>query len=676
MSTAAAGDPPPAKPDPHATPPENRLSDSNVGGHAVQFGSARDVSIGAQLPARAPLPDATQTTAPPGLANLPRPPATVFVGREEVLHRIEQMLTAEADAGVITQTAVHGLGGIGKSELALQYAVRHRNRYRLVWWLKADSPVQIDTSLANLAQAICTGKDSVAASQATVEEAAAWARSWLVAHPGWLLVFDNVEQAKDIAPDLGRLSGGHVLITTRRDIGWHDLGRASINLDVLAPQAATDLLADLIRRPTTPAAADTATCREEMTELADDLGALPLALTQAGTFIARTGMTVSRYRRLLHQSPAKAYATVVPGQDSQQIVARVWAVTMARVAELNPLAPHVLSLMACYAPDDLPTDVLYGLPETDELEIAQALGTLASHSMITLTEEKISAHRLVQAVTWSELPEDRQPAIRDQAIALLTNILPNDPKLIGNWAIYARLLPHARTVFPPDSAAMARVIEYLHASGDYATAKTLQHHRYLAYSKTLGPDHPDTLVIRAYLAYWTGAAGDPTTARNHLVELLPIHQRVLGPEHPRTLVTRAYLAYWTGAAGDPTTARNLYADLLPIRQRISGPEHPDTLTAQADLARWTGMAGDHTSARDQLADLLPIRQRICGAEHPDTLTTRADLAYWTGAAGDHTSARDQFADLLPIMVRILGAGHPQTLDAQTGLSRWKRQADE
>ncbi|MEV4179303.1 hypothetical protein [Nonomuraea sp. NPDC049709] len=95
---------------------------------------------------------------------------------------------------------------MGKSELALQYAHRHRADYRLVWWMEADSPAQIQAGLAGLAGALVAGIDSVAAEQATTEEPAAWALAWLNSRTGWLVIFDNVEEAADIDLYLARLA--------------------------------------------------------------------------------------------------------------------------------------------------------------------------------------------------------------------------------------------------------------------------------------------------------------------------------------------------------------------------------------------------------------------------------------------------------------------------------------
>jgi len=518
------------------------VSDTKVGRDLTQIGSARDVFIGAHLSARPPLPNAVSTPAPPGLNRLPRRRAQVFVGRDEALERLERAL--DAGPGVITQgpqAAVYGLGGIGKSELALQYAVRNADRYTLVWWVDADSPEQIRNGLADLTRAITTGTHSVAAAQATAEEAADWAIAWLGAHPGWLLIFDNVENVGDIEPALDRLTGGHVLITTRRATGWGGLC-TPLNLEVLDADAAVRLLAALIGdarpAPTT-----------ELAALAEELGWLPLALTQAGTYIAQTpGMTVERYRRLLKQAPSRLYAAAASGHD-QRVMARVWEVTRERIARLNSLAPRLLELLACYAPDHLPIDVLHGLPDTDDLDIGEALALLASYSLISLGQDTVSVHRLVQSVTLARLTADQQDELRRLAADLLASALPEDPDRFENWPAYARLAPHARVALSPGSPAMARVIDYLGASGDYASAKELQHQRYLALSSALGPEHPDTLTARHELAYWMGEAGDVAGARDLLAQVLAIEERVLGPEHPDTLTTRHNLARWMGRRG-------------------------------------------------------------------------------------------------------------------------------
>ena len=644
------------------------VNDSVVWGDVIQIAHARVVNIGGHS-ARGPLPDAASTPAPPGLSRIPRRQARVFVGREQELERVEQAL--RGGRGVITQApqaAVYGLGGIGKSELALQYALRCSDRYHLVWWIDADSPAQIQDGLASLARAIIAGKSSVAADQATAQEAVDWGVAWLAAHPGWLLIFDNVEEVGDIEPVLGRLTGGHVLITTRRATGWDGLCK-SINLEVLDADAAVRLLAELIG-DVRPASSG------ELAALAEELGWLPLALTQAGAYIAHTArMTVDRYRRLLREAPGRLYAAAI-GYDPDRVVARVWDVTIDRIAQINPLAPRLMKLLACYAPDFLPIDVLYGLPDASELDIDEALGLLASYSMISLGQDTVSVHRLVQSVTLARLTADQQDELRRLAADLLASALPEDPDRFENWPAYARLAPHARVALSPGSPAMARVIDYLGASGDYASAKELQHQRYLALSSALGLEHPDTLTARHSLARWMGAAGDVAGARDLFAEVLAVRERVLGLEHPDTLATRHELAYWMGAAGDVAGARDLFAEVLAVRERVLGLEHPDTLTTRHNLASWMGEAGDVAGARDLFAEVLAVRERVLGPEHPSTLATRHNLARWMGEAGDVDGARDLLAQVLAIEERVLGPEHPDTLTTRHNLASWMGEAGD
>ncbi|GAA4923312.1 FxSxx-COOH system tetratricopeptide repeat protein [Nonomuraea thailandensis] len=611
---------------------------------------------------------------PSGMNGLPRRPAAAFVGRDAALGDLRRALDDEPGAGVISQ-AVLGLGGVGKSELALQYAHRHRQDYELVWWIDADSPDLIRTGLADLARALACGIDSVAAEQATVEEAAAWAVSWLAAHPDWLIIFDNVEEVADVEPYLARLTHGHVLITTRRDIGWQHLDITPVRLELLSRPAATALLAGLIGPPDS---ANTGALQD----LADQLGDLPLALTQAGAYIARTPrMTLTRYLNLLKDIPARMYATTPAGGDAERVVAKVLTLSHTRIQAINPLAIHVLNLLACYAPDNLPCSVLDPLPETDPLQVGEALALLASYSLITLTpspadlnpgepEDLISVHRLVQAVTLHQFTPDQRDHSRQVAADLILDALPDNPTTIDAWPAHRALLPHARSVLPPGSPGLHRLVAYLDAIGDYTAAVQLQQDICTHAVAMLGAEHPETLTARYDLATWTGEAGDAAAARDQLTALLPTVERVQGAEHPNTLNTRHEIARWTGEVGDAAAARDQLAALLPTVERVQGAEHSDTLTTRANLAYWTGAVGDAAAARDQFAALLPIRERVLGTEHPDTLTTRANLARWTGAVGDAAAARDQYAALLPIRERVLGTEHPDTLTTRHNLASW------
>jgi len=249
----------------------------------------------------------------PGMSNLPRPPAAMFVGRDAALRRLEQALAGRASA------VVHGLGGVGKSELALHYAHACHDQYELMWWITADDACQIEVGPASLAARICP-EIAVAA---TTCDAAGWAICWLQTHTSWLLVLDNAKNAEHIQPLLGQLHGGHIVLTTRRDLGWHRLA-TPIPLDVLAPVPAVELITAATGR-TGPA--DQATGAA----IAAELGYLPLALDQAAAYISQTRITLDSYLTRLRQYPARMHAASAEGGDAQRTVSRLWDMTLAAI---------------------------------------------------------------------------------------------------------------------------------------------------------------------------------------------------------------------------------------------------------------------------------------------------------------------------------------------------------
>jgi len=413
--------------------------------------------------------------------------------------------------------------------------------------------------------------------------------------------------------------------------------------------------------------------------IAAELGGLPLALAQSVAYCKATGRSLADYLRLLRENHSEVLARNAPAAHTAPVVA-TWSLAMAELEADTPGSMTVLRIAAYLAPDDIPFRMLLhpvaGLPRAgmdrsiaeqveaicaSELAVDDAVAALRQHSLIGAPGETFSIHRLVQAVTRSQMPLDEQAGWRRTAAVLVDAAVPRDTDARGSWAACRLLLPHAQAVADPLGSAMWRLAVSLGASGDYAAARAQWHVLAEAHTARLGPDHPDTLAARSGLARWTGEAGDAAAARDLFAALLPIREQVSGPDHPATLVARSSLARWTGEVGDAVAARDLYAALVPIFQKVSGPEHPETLVAWSNLARWTGEAGDAVAARDLNAALLPIWEQVSGPDHPATLIARSSFARWTGQAGDATAARDLYAALLPVQEKVLGPEHPDTL---------------
>ena len=298
-----------------------------------------------------------------GVSNLPRPPVRVFVGRDEHLQRLTELLSASTwpGRGVVGQ-AVQGLGGIGKSELALQYAATRRGPGVLVWWVTADSPEHLELGLAALAYRL---QPAATAAGWSTPEAADWATAWLQTHPGWLLVLDNVDDPADIESLLGQVDTGDVLVTTRRDIGWSRLGLTPLRLDLLDREASVTLLRTIITgSPNQGRPPETGTESVDpdplvsqhldragdvdlfdvarADDLAAELGDLPLALEQAGAYIAQQRIPIAKYLTRLRAKTSALLDKVAPGHSADRAVARTWDLTLTALVQHAPTALDIL----------------------------------------------------------------------------------------------------------------------------------------------------------------------------------------------------------------------------------------------------------------------------------------------------------------------------------------------
>jgi Domain of unknown function (DUF4062)/Tetratricopeptide repeat len=603
-----------------------------------------------------------------GLALRLAPRPVFLAGREELLAQLDARLTS-SDGGGPRGAVLCGLGGAGKTSVAVEYAHRHLGEVRVAWQLPAEDPAVLAAGFGELAAQLgATDRgDPVAAVHGLLAASLA----------PWLLLFDNAPDQASVARFVPPAGRGRVLITSRNQIWPPGQG---MEVPVLDQRVAAEFLVnrtgDLDRRPAL--------------ELAGELGGLPLALEQAAAYIQATGDDLTGYLSSFRQRRADLLARGEP-TGYPETVATTWRVAFEDLQRAAPGAAGLLRLLAFCAPEAIPlrlllqprpgpagrlcaevAPVLAPLLE-DELAAGDAIAALRRYSLISPPADgSVSVHRLVQAITVDQMSAELAMQWRQAAAALIEAAIPGDTNLPGAWPTFAALLPHAQAVLELTSDGMWQIAQYLGHSGSYSAARDLfqviagAHRDDDAY----GAEHKHTLAARANLARWTGEAGDAAGARDQFAALLPIEERVLGPEHPEMLTTRASLARWTGMAGDAAGARDQYAALLPVRERVLGPEHPETLTTRSNFARFTGQAGDAAGARDQGAALLPVRERVLGPEHPETLTTRSDLASWTGWAGDAAGARDQFAALLPIEERVLGPEHPYTLTARANLASW------
>ncbi|MFF7359972.1 FxSxx-COOH system tetratricopeptide repeat protein [Streptomyces sp. NPDC008125] len=601
---------------------------------------------------------------PRGMNNLPEPPSRHFVGRQEVLAGLARALSA-ADGP--RARVIHGLGGVGKSTLALHYAYDHRDAYSLVWWIRADSPDLITADLAALAQRVRGERRS----GTTDDEEADWATGWLQAHPGWLLVFDNAERPGDVHAVTGQLrSAGRYVVTTRYRHGWH---AEPLALGVLDEESSLTLLTEL--------SGDHGS--DETSLLAEELGHLPLALEQAGSYVGRTGTSVSDYRALVATHPARMADAAPDGPGAtDRTVARVWGVTVNQLVRQSPDSADVLLLASWYAPEGIPR-ALFAPLVGDAMLVDEAVATLADYSMITVNGPTFSVHRAVQWMGRTQVAEDPQrpgeriAELKEMAFLLLLKHFPEDPTDVRAWPECAALLPHVEALLdrlPPaeDGGLMVlllhRAATYLLEQGSSAQTLRLCERLVEVAERVEGELDPITLAVRGNLAIAARRAGDPGRALLLEEKSVADHVRAYGPDDPRTLRAKGGLAAVWLEEGEVRRGAALEAEIHAGLLRSLGPDHVDTIVSLGRLAHAHSMLGEHERNRDLCEQAVERCLRIFGPDSPRTLLHRVNLASAHDLAGDAERSVTELRQALADCVPVLGAPHDTSLLARENLA--------
>lgn len=512
-------------------------------------------------------------------------------------------------AAQVSGVVLSGLGGVGKSQLAANYAWQAwpDASVDLVVWINAASRDGILTGYADAAGQVLRDVDP-SIGQRPPEDVARAFLTWLAStERRWLIVLDDLQDLADLRglwPPAG--SAGHIVVTTRRrDAALGREDRHIIEVDVFTEEVS---LAYLIAK--LPGHAATDSDREQLKALAIDLGHLPLALAQAAAFVADNPlMSVPDYRERL--ANRKTLAQVMPDDGSlpdehKATVAATWSLSIERANALTPqgFARPLLELISVLDPAGVPvalftTDTILRLlaaatsTKADSGTIQDALVCLHRFSLITLDrdqpERAVQAHALVQRAVRDTLAAEHLADLARTAADALMGSWPSidrDPALTLALRSTASIL-HAIT-FPalwnPDGhPVLFRAGQSLLETGLVSAAMSYFHDLWRDADGFLGSDHLDTLATRNELASCRARAGDVAGAVAEFERLLNDQIEVVGADHPHTLIARNNLATWRAEAGDVAGAVAEFERLLGDRQRILGVDHPDTLATRNNL---------------------------------------------------------------------------------------------
>jgi tetratricopeptide (TPR) repeat protein len=582
-------------------------------------------------------------------------PVRSFTGRDKQLDALRTQLTGQGAAALVPTAALYGLGGVGKTQLALAYAKRHREDYQLGWWIPAETQLGMITALADLAGVLGLRRER------TPAELAARVRDALAERSGWLLIFDNAPDPGAVAEFLPVAGGGHVLLTSR-DPAWQGIAEP-VSVDLLTSDEAVQLLIGRSGDGDRQAAA----------RLADAVDRLPLALEQASAYVAQQHLTLARYLELFDQRRAELLARGKP-LAYQGTVDATFTLTIQQLRERNAAAVQLLELCALLAPDELPLDLLlsapHRLPEPlataaqDPLQRHETVAALFAAGVLTKdTGGTARMHRLIQAVTLDHLHEPERKQHVTEAVELMAELFPYEGYEPDRWHECAQLLLHAQTLIDHAPAAqlgmhdLARLLTsvgiYLYdRSLDRRLARQMHEQALAMYRQLYEGDNVNVANGLNNLATDLGELGDYRRARELHEQALAMRQRLYEGDHPDVAASMNNLAIDLRQAGEDERARELDEQALAMRQRLHEGDHPHVATSMNDLAIDLRRAGEHKRARELAEQALAMRQRLYEGDHPDVANSMTNLAIGLRRAGEHERARELDEQALAMRQRL------------------------
>jgi tetratricopeptide (TPR) repeat protein/DNA-binding XRE family transcriptional regulator len=615
--------------------------------------------------------------------HLPSPRNPFFTGREEVLQVLHSKLRADQAVALTQSYALHGLGGIGKTQIALEYAYRHSLEYAAIFWIGAESPERIVSSFLHVADLLGLPEQQESDQRRVV----AAVQRWLNNHRQWLLIWDNVDDIAVILPFLPSSRQGAMLFTTRRQT----LGTLAYGME-LQPMTEDEGVLFLLRRsrvldPTGPVEqvneieCGMPTEYAAARELAEAMGCLPLALDQVGAYVEETPSSLVDYLVLYRTRSA-----ALLGQrgtaiiDHPASVVATLSLSFEKVEQANTAAADLLRLCAFLHPDTIPEGILtegagllgeqLGTAAADTFKLDEAIRTACAYSLLNRNarEHTLSTHRLVQAVLRGGLDG---PAAQQWMARTVRAVNAGFPKTVfANWTRCELWMPQAQACRllieqagsrPPEAGALLfKVGNYLLERGRYAEAEP-----FLAQAVELGEQQPEvalpvvaTSLDRLAELYWRQnryERAEPLWER-----ALVIRERHLGPDHPQTAESLNNLAalYWN--QGKHKQAETLWERALAIRERHLGPDHPLTAESLNNLAFLYRHQEKYEQAESLSRRALAIRERHLGPDHPLTALSLSNLALLYRFQEQHEQAETLLLRALKIHEEQLGPDDHQT----------------
>lgn len=635
-------------------------------------------------------------TAPSLFWYVPYQRNAFFTGREALLDRLHQRLSADHGTGLSRSYALYGLGGTGKTQIALEYAYRYALEYSAVFWVEAESTESILASFGRIAARLQLPEWGDPDQQRMV----AALQRWLATHGTWLFIWDNVEDPDLLQRFLPQAHQGAALITTRRPA----LGTLAQSLE-LSPMTLGEgtlfvlrrvqiLKEEFVRQPWTDEAQPLPPAWEAAQDLVKVMGGLPLALDQAGAYIEESGCSIADYLQRYTQQRLHLLDRRGPaGRDHPYSVTTTFSLAYAQVRQQNPLAAELLGLCAFLSAEGIPESLFVAVPSAggrpvmaDLYQLDQAIAALRTFSLVQRHPETgtLSLHRLVQTVLQEEMNQQERVASRQRVVGLLNAHFPEVTR--ETWSQCECLLPHVLLceITLPDQAwdqdqveLLRRAADYLGRRARYELAESLYRRVFSLQEQRFGAEHPSMAAALDGLARIFMAQGKYEQAELLHRRALHIWEQTVGQEHLQFARSLNSLAALSCSRANYPQAERLHLQALDILERIQGPEHPDLAHPLNDLANVYARQGKHDQAERCYARALRIWENVHESEHHDLAYPLCNLADLYREQGKNEQAEHCYERALRIWEQELGSEHPLLAYPLDGLAAvWVQQGKE
>ncbi|WP_441250733.1 FxSxx-COOH system tetratricopeptide repeat protein [Kitasatospora sp. McL0602] len=596
-----------------------------------------------------------------------------FTGRSQVLDDLRDQLVGGPTVVLPTPQTLYGLGGVGKTQLALEYAHRYMSHYDLVWWIDAEQTDLIAPALAELAGRLGLRVGGV-------NEDAEAARDALrrgTPTSRWLLIFDNADEPADIRRYFPGGSG-HILVTSRNQ-AWS--GQAGVlGVDVFTRGESIEHLTRRTR----------GLSRRDADRVAEAVGDLPLAVEVAAAWLDTTRTPVDTYVDQLHDEATRALSVGRPADYPTQVGA-TWNVSIARLRQQSPAAVRLLQLCAFFAPEPISMDLFYSdqmirsLVQYDEElsdtfmlgKVIQDVGRYAL-AKVDAGSNSLQVHRLVQAVVRSEMTEDDRVAAMHEVHRILVGARPTlgDTDNPENWPRFERIWPHLAPSRAQDCderetrELLIDRVRYLWKRADHDRARRLAEQLDSTWVSRLATEHGeiDRRNLRRQIFSLNFQHANVLRSQGSYAEALALDEEtlagqkeLLGDRNPYTLMTAGSLGADLRALGRFQEALDLDLETFGRFRELFGDENARTLSSANNLAIDYRLVGDSEAARDLDQDTFDRRLAVLGPRHPYTLSSKSNLARDLREAGDYKGSIELLREVTVELDAVLQPDLPENL---------------